>query len=522
MLSPPVDLASQRVPGRRDVGRPDGRAVALAPGPCRAAQDERRILAHGREPVVKRLGVAQGIEPGDLEAVAQGVARVVLLEGEEFGLAGVEPEGADAVPHVAFAHLLPEVAPRLRVGRVVEGLQQAALRLVRGVLHGMAPFVAHEHAACLHGRVARARGIDRGPDGDHELDAHGLQFPHHGARVGPQLGIEAPVAHLAPVVEVHDDGREREPPLPVLARHGQELLLRLVAKLALPETGRPVRERRGMPGHLRVPRQDLGGRAVDHHPVVDLLRRLGHPACLVPAQVDPADAGVVPQEAVPLAREEERYGGLRVPMQEVQDAALLVQVAVLPLPQAVDPLAVAGEETLLRVPGAAPRREHPAGYSAVVFTRSSRTTVPSAVRSKRSWARAVSRTVTAPFVSVDSVSPILTATSPVSGGAGRRPPGESRNPDCRVTRTRTPFLPQGTIQIRSYPFFHWRQPSTSVRNSRMAPAYRPAWYAYRRAGLNGAVCRVEQFLTQRRTRTQHRGQRGARAPRRAGRRSVQP
>jgi hypothetical protein len=78
------------------------------------------------------------------------------------------------------------------------------------------------------------------PDRDHGLDAHGVEFAHHAGRIGPSLGVEAPLALARPVEEVDDNAGERQVAALVLAGDGQKLVLRPVAQLALPEAGRPL------------------------------------------------------------------------------------------------------------------------------------------------------------------------------------------------------------------------------------------------------------------------------------------
>ena len=79
-------------------------------------------------------------------------------------------------------------------------------------------------------------------------------------RVGPGHGIELPVAHLRPVEEVDDDDGERQAAALVLAGHRQQLVLRVIAQLALPEAGCPLGQQWSVAGGVNVVPQDAGER----------------------------------------------------------------------------------------------------------------------------------------------------------------------------------------------------------------------------------------------------------------------
>ena len=146
--------------------------------------------------------------------------------------------------------------------------------------------------------------------------------------------------------EVRDDHREREPAAVVLPRHLEQLFLRAVAELGLPEPCRPLREHGSVASDIGVPRGDLG-RGASGDPVVDLAGAVGDPAGGGGPELDTADGRVVPEEAIAAARHEERDAHLRVALHEVEHDALLVQPAVGVLAQAEEALALIGGEALL-------------------------------------------------------------------------------------------------------------------------------------------------------------------------------
>ena len=121
-----------------------------------------------------------------------------------------------------------------------------------------------------HLGVVLAGRVHRGPDRDHQLDAELLQLGHHGGRVGPLGRVELPVALPGPVEVVDDDHRQRQPAALVLARHAQQLVLGLVAELALPEPRRPLGQHRRAADRLAVGADQRGGLVRRGDPVVPL------------------------------------------------------------------------------------------------------------------------------------------------------------------------------------------------------------------------------------------------------------
>ena len=291
------------------------------------------------------------------------VAEVLRLRRPEFGLAGVEPPGPDAVLEVVLPDLGPDVGPGPRVGRVVEGHRHAPGRapVPDGQLHADALLVVHQQAQVGHFRVVLAVGVDRGPDRHHQLHAEPLQFRDHRPGVGPLLRVELPVALAGPVEVVGDDHRQRQPAPLVLTRDAEQLVLGLVTELALPEARGPFREHRRAPGRLAVLAEQVRGIVGGGDPVVPLPGGLGHPAGDRDAQLDPADARVVPEQAVAEVGDEERDADLGVALHELDDGALLVEQAVLVLAEPVEALPVPGVEQHLEVVRAAAGRDVPAG-----------------------------------------------------------------------------------------------------------------------------------------------------------------
>ena len=58
---------------------------------------------------------------------------------------------------------------------------------------------AREQSRKRHHRTREASVVRERPDGHHDLHTKAVDFPHHGARVGPVLSVEVPVALHLPV-----------------------------------------------------------------------------------------------------------------------------------------------------------------------------------------------------------------------------------------------------------------------------------------------------------------------------------
>src|ERR1700744_4645085 len=105
------DLAAQVVEGRVDVTGPDQRAPALAAGPGRADQADNLGLALALHVLVEAPGVQHRVDVGRFQTRAEVVAQVLRRFGDQLGLAGVQPPGADAVVVVVLLDPGPDKVP---------------------------------------------------------------------------------------------------------------------------------------------------------------------------------------------------------------------------------------------------------------------------------------------------------------------------------------------------------------------------------------------------------------------------
>ena len=220
---------------------------------------------------------------------------------------------------------------RVRVGELDEAVQAA--------------LGADEQIATFEFGEIFTVGIHRRPDGHHDFDAERFEFAHHRGRIRPAGRVKFPLAHFRPVEIIDDDDGHRQAAPFVFARDGQQFVLRLVAKFALPETGGPFRQHRRVAGQIGVTLHDARVAVAGRYDVINQPRSIGDPARLRAAQFHAAHAGIVPEQTVAAAGHEKRNRNLRIAMREFEDAALLVQQSVPPLAEAVDALVVERRET---------------------------------------------------------------------------------------------------------------------------------------------------------------------------------
>ncbi len=140
----------------------------------------------------------------------------------------------------------------------------------------------------LHGR----------PDRHHQLNAQAAKLRNHGVRVGPVRRIEAPLALGGPVEEIDDQHVEPQLAPGVLARDGQQLVLRLVPQLALPEAEAILGHRRRETRRAPVGLDNLLGRLADDNPDVELLRGSSLEGHGVRSKDRTSDGWVVPEQPI--------------------------------------------------------------------------------------------------------------------------------------------------------------------------------------------------------------------------------
>ena len=156
----------------------------------------------------------------------------------------------------------------------------------------------HEVAFFQQLAVILAVLLHGGPHRHHQLHTHGVQLVAHGLHVRPILGVKAPVALMRPVEEVRDHHAHWHTAAVILARHVQQLFLRLIAKLALPEAEGEIRHH----GHAArgggIELLKARGRIAAADPVIHLAGGLGLPFSYVTGECDAAYGRIIPEHAV--------------------------------------------------------------------------------------------------------------------------------------------------------------------------------------------------------------------------------
>ena len=316
-VQPGGELVAEALKAGVDVAAPHQGAVLLRARPGAPQQVDDVLLALGLHAVEEGLGVKQGVAVAHLGVGPQVVAVVVKVVGGVLRLGLVQPEDAHALVVVVLLGDAPHIVPGGGVGGVV--VDGAALEL-HG--HPHAPVGADEQPLLQHLPVAGVALIHRGPNGHHQLYAHLFQLGDHGVGVRPIGGVELPVPLQGPVEEVHHNHRDGQSPLFVLPGDGEQLLLGLVAQLALPKAHGEVGHHRHGARHGGVLLLHLGGGVPGGDPVVQNVRGHGLEGGDVLAEDGPAHGGVVPQKAVAPGGQEEGYAGLGVALGQLQVGAL--------------------------------------------------------------------------------------------------------------------------------------------------------------------------------------------------------
>ena len=328
-------LAAQRTEAGVNVAAPHERAVALAAHPGAANQAENFRLSLGLQTLVGHAGILARIQVSDLQIRAAVVAVLAVLVPGVLRLRLVKPEHADAAAVIVVAQLVPDVAARFRICHV--GKARAAQ-----MIHAVSVLAARQQAKLAHLAVVDALLLHRRPYGNHQLDAHFLQLPHHGGGIRPVFRIKAPVALMRPVEIIDHDDRDRQAAALILARDGEQLLLRLIAQLTLPETRRPGRHQRSLAHRVRVGFLDLRRGIARRDPVVHLFRGVHRPLRQILRKHHLSDGGIVPQKAVAAAGEHKGNACLGVALRELHNAALEIEVLLLVLAHAEKLLVLRG------------------------------------------------------------------------------------------------------------------------------------------------------------------------------------
>ena len=201
-VEPGRNLPLQRIPGRKNIRRPDDGAVVLDAEIAVAGEDQGAVIGVLAESVVERCGVKQRIHVEILRARANVV--VAAIRGQ-IGLGLIGPKRVESLAQDVVANRVPVPLRGFGIGRVDVGTGVIVGQTVgrRAVGEMLEPAVLGKLG------VEAVRRHKARPDADHGLNAHLVQLVVHGLRIGPVARIEIHLAHVG-VVEPVDDDRHRE------------------------------------------------------------------------------------------------------------------------------------------------------------------------------------------------------------------------------------------------------------------------------------------------------------------------
>ena len=91
-----------------------------------------------------------------------------------------------------------------------------------------------------------------------------------------------------------------------------------------------------MTRHIGIVGQDFSRVLPGCDPIIDLRRSFCDPASCVIAKFHPADSRVIPKESIASAGKQEWNTYFRIPLDQFNDTAFLIQASMLVLPQPVD------------------------------------------------------------------------------------------------------------------------------------------------------------------------------------------
>ena len=166
-----------------------------------------------------------------------------------------------------------------------------------------------------------------------------MQLIDHPFRVGIILVEDVLALAIPPEPVLHDviDGNVQ---LAVFPRDPQNFFLRLVAVLALPEAIGPFAEHGRLPGQLAVGGDDLVKIGAVEKVVVDVVGHFGTDVQVIrKAVIEPAARVVVPENAIALARNQQRDRDIGIVLRNVDRLAAIVPDARLVLAEPVEGLA---------------------------------------------------------------------------------------------------------------------------------------------------------------------------------------
>ena len=247
-----------------------------------------------------------------------------------FWLGRIHPPSIHPDLEQSFVDLMPIKFARVRAGRVVH-------RHGIGVVGRLGEFeLVDEPTLVVHEVVISRSRFEEGPDGNHEVEVLAVQAPDHPLGIGIVL-IENEFALAIPPEPVLHDIVGGDMQFTIFLGDAQNLLLRFVAVLALPEAIGPLAEHWRRSGEFAVGGDDLIEIGAVEKIVVDDVSNFGADVEIIGEAVVETTAGIiVPENPIAVARHEKGHGDVGVVLRDVDGFAAVVPHAGLMLSESVE------------------------------------------------------------------------------------------------------------------------------------------------------------------------------------------
>ena len=334
-VQPRLQLILQCLKGARHIAGPENISVFLASRPAASKQIDHRRLLKLRHRIIENPAVPLRILAAALQRRSIDVTVVVKIIGAVIRFRIVQPECINAKVIIVLFAFLPDIFSGFRIENVdLHAVPLVVIGLLRTALR------RNQKSPVHHLREVLALSVHRRPDGDNNLDAHRMKLIHHRLRIRPVGFVKLPVSLKRPVEEVDDNHIDRKALFLVFPCNRQNLLLRAVAKLALPQSHEIFRKHGRTSGYRRIFFQDFLRRISCRNPVIHLPGCRCLPLCIVLSKGDTTNCRIIPEEPIAHGRNFKRYCNLRVSLLQTQNTALQIQIGLLILAHSVNLLLI--------------------------------------------------------------------------------------------------------------------------------------------------------------------------------------
>ena len=175
-----------------------------------------------------------------------------------------------------------------------------------------------EKLASVHVVVGFRSGTEVRPHRNHQVKIVLVKVFHHPRRVGITRLVKHRLAHGVPPKPILHDVVNGDVQFAVFVRHAKQLFLRAVSVFALPKAVRPLAEKRRRAGQFAISRYDAVELGSVKKVVVHLI---GYFRAEIErakkAVVEAAPRGMVPENAIAVARQKERNANVGVVLRNI-------------------------------------------------------------------------------------------------------------------------------------------------------------------------------------------------------------